>query len=114
MCLYESLPVLQSLSPFMAPSLTPRLFFAPRWGPLRFFPSPVRAPRLSIIVSPSATVLHSLSHNLSVSLAHSLLPSSEAAQSVALSLNPARLNASTWLHVHTPTFMAKSQNACFY
>lgn len=37
-------------------------------------------------------------------LAHSSLPRSEAAASVAPSLNPARLNASTWLH--TPTFMA--------
>lgn len=37
-------------------------------------------------------------------LAHSSLPLLEAAPSVALSLNPARLNASTWLH--TPTFMA--------
>lgn len=40
-------------------------------------------------------------------LAHSSLPRLEAAQSVALSLNPARLNTSTWLH--TPTFMAKCE-----
>lgn len=40
-------------------------------------------------------------------LAHSWLPRLEAAPSVALSLNPARLNFSTWLH--TPTFMAKHE-----
>lgn len=81
-CMHLSLfPVLQSPSFSITASVTPRLFFVPQWGPLHFFPTPIRLPfRNSVIVSPSAIVCDSLSNNLC--LARSFPPSSLGGSSV--------------------------------
>lgn len=109
-CMHLSLPPNAAIPLFLYNTTS---LFSPSAGPPSFisYPPPILLPfrnNLSVIVSPSAMVFHSLkSNNLSVSFTQSLLPCSKAALSVALFLNSARLNASTWLHVHTPTFMAK-------
>lgn len=105
-CLNSSLSVLQSPSSFTSLSVVPLLFHH-LLGPhlCLFYPCQVLFRRLflgnrpAISNSPAFTIIKL------VLPTHSLLPSLKAASSVALSLNPACLKVSKWLHVHTPTLI---------
>lgn len=84
---------------------TIRLHFVLHWGPFHLLPELIyRQSQIKCLSTRDGITL--TSNNFSVSY-HSFLLSMMESPTVVLPLNSAGVSASTWLHVHKPTFTTK-------